>query len=131
MKNLHVLLFLVVTAGCAGRSAVSSAAGHHDHNVIGSDELSDPTVRSLTVLEAVRTVRPTYLTARGGSQSLLDPEAGKVHASIDGISIVSIDELKNILVTGVTEIRFLNEAAAMQRFGGAARQGPVILVKTM
>jgi len=133
MKKLQLLLFLAVAAGCAGRSTTgSSAIGHRDRDVIGRDELLDPTVRSLTVLEAVRAVRPTYLTSRArGGQSLQDPEAGKVHASIDGISVVALDELRKILVTGVIEIRFLNEAAAMQRFGGAARQGPVILVKTM
>jgi hypothetical protein len=30
----------------------------------------------------------------------------------------------------VVEIRFLTPSQAMQRFGGAAREGPVILVKT-
>jgi len=33
-------------------------------------------------------------------------------------------------VASVLDIRFLDAAAAMQRFGGAAREGPVILVRT-
>jgi hypothetical protein len=53
-----------------------------------------------------------------------------VHASIDGTKIVSIEELAGITVSTVSEIRFLNPAQAMQRFGGAAREGPVILVTT-
>lgn len=130
MKTLLVLMFAAAAAACGGRTAAGLATtAHHDRDVIGREELDDRAVRSLTVLEAVRTLRPTYLTSRG-KQSLTDAESGKVHASIDGISIVAVDDLKNILVTGVVEIRFLNEGAAMQRFGGAARQGPVIFVKT-
>jgi hypothetical protein len=33
-------------------------------------------------------------------------------------------------VNSVLEIQFLSVAAAMQKFGGAAREGPVILVRT-
>ena len=35
------------------------------------------------------------------------------------------------MASTVVEIRFLNPAAAMQKFGGSALEGPVILVKTM
>jgi len=45
--------------------------------------------------------------------------------------VVALDELRNILVSSVVDIQFLNSAAAMQRFGGAAHQGPVIVVRLM
>ena len=35
----------------------------------------------------------------------------------------------NVLAMNIREIRFLSVAAAMQKFGGAAREGPVILVQ--
>jgi hypothetical protein len=43
-----------------------------------------------------------------------------VHASINGVAVVPLDELRTMLLAGVVEIRFLSAAAAMQRFGGAA-----------
>lgn len=131
MKTLSVVLYLCVAAGCAARTSSSgSSAARPDRDLISRQELADPALRSLTVLEVVRSLRPTYLSSRG-KLSLQDSEAGKVHASIDGIGVVALEELKNVLVTGVIEIRFLNAGAAMQRFGGSAHQGPVILVRTM
>jgi hypothetical protein len=88
----------------------------------------------------VRSLRPQFLSVRGthtlqdtstARKGAVDPEAGKVHASIDGTKIVSVEELAGISANSVAEIRFLNPAQAMQRFGGAAREGPVILVTTM
>lgn len=135
-KSFRVLLLLAATGACAGRAPSSGAAGEtressvrRDPNVISMDELSDPALRGQSVLEVVRTLRPNFLVNRG-VQSRSNPESGRVHASINGVSVVSLDELRPMHVAGVVEIRFLSAAAAMQRFGGAAQQGPVILVRT-
>ena len=53
-----------------------------------------------------------------------------MHASIDTDRIVPITELRNIMAATVTEIRFLNTAQAMQKYGSQAMEGPVIYVKT-
>src|SRR4051812_30628850 len=108
--------------------------------VIGAEELNGPRVSNLTVLDAVRTLRPQFLTVRGqntapvkdaqGNQ-IIDEEAGKVHASIDGNRVIALNELNNIRAGTVFEVRYLNVAEAMQKFGGTAREGPVILVKTI
>jgi hypothetical protein len=107
--------------------------------VITREELADPSVAGRNVLEVVRSLRPQFLTVRGthtlqdtatARQGVVAQDAGKVHASIDGTKIVSIDELAGLSASSVVEIRFLTPAQAMQRFGGAAREGPVILVTT-
>ena len=142
---------LAATAACAGRTAPAAAGGEattsatttapsRNRDVITRDELSKPSVVNMTVLDAVRSLRPQFLTNRGmntipakkedGTQ-VVDGESGKVHASIDGNKIVPLEELSGIRAGNVVEIRLLSPAAAMQRFGGASRQGPVILVKTM
>jgi hypothetical protein len=137
MRLLGTCLALAACAACAsgnkGARAVSST-GQRDKNVITQEELADPAVSGRTVLEAVRALRPNFLTVRGThtlqATATADAEAGKVHASIDGTKIVSVEELAGINANTVVEIRFLNPAQAMQRFGGAAREGPVIVVKT-
>jgi hypothetical protein len=125
--------------GASPQAATSVASGRRDRNVITRDELADPSLSGRNVLEVVRLLRPQFLTVRGthtlqdtstARRGMVDPEAGKVHASIDGTKIVSIDELASIPASSVMEIRFLTPAQAMQRFGGAAREGPVILVTT-
>ena len=52
-------------------------------------------------------------------------------SSIDGSRIGPLDDLAKIRASTIKEIRYLNPVAAHQRFGGAAREGPVILVVSM
>jgi hypothetical protein len=143
------VLAILASSACAkpasipadGSSATQAAApASRNRDIITRDELTAPSVSGLTVLDAVRSLRPQFLTVRGlntvpakdaNGLQLTDQESGKVHASIDGNKIVPIEELSGIRAGTVAEVRFLSPAAAMQRFGGTARQGPVILVKTM
>lgn len=137
MRLLGTCLALAASAACAsGNTGARAESGtvRRDKNVITQEELADPAVSGRNVLEAVRSLRPQFLTVRGThtlqTTSAADPETGKVHASLDGTKIVSVEELAGINANTVVEIRFLNPSQAMQRFGGAAREGPVILVKT-
>jgi len=154
-KAAFGVLALLAGAACASHPATTatpsgasasqqSSAPARDRDVITQAELSAPSVANLTVLEAVRSLRPQFLTVRGmntvpakenndgiNGRVLTDQESGKVHASIDGNKIVALEELAGIRAGTVVEVRYLSPAAAMQRFGGNSRQGPVILVKTM
>ncbi len=114
-------------AGAAITLGLPSAA--RDPNLISEQELQDPSVRDLNVLEAVRRLRPNFLSDHG-AQSILDPESGKVHASFDGIAVIALDHLSSIYAGTVVDIRFLPAGAAMQKFGGRAHGGPVIVVRT-
>ena len=119
------------TAGsAAGVGAATPQAASRDRNLISQEELSAPDVRARSVLDYIRTARPHFLTQRG-KNSHSDAEAGKVHVSIDNGRILPVEELQNIHAGTVIEIRYLEPSAAMQKFGGAAREGPVILVRTI
>jgi hypothetical protein len=150
--NVFGVVGLLALGACASRpaavatgaEATQASAPTRNRDVITKEELTAPSVASLSVLDAVRSLRPHFLTVRGnntmpaksgtdpiGGTQLVDQESGKVHASIDGSKIVPVEELAGIRAGTVVEVRFLSPAAAMQRFGGTSRQGPVILVKTM
>jgi hypothetical protein len=125
--------------GASPQAATSVASSRRDRNVITREELADPSLSGRNVLEVVRLLRPQFLTVRGthtvqdtatARRGVVDQDAGKVHASIDGTRVVSVEELAGVTASTVVEIRFLTPSQAMQRFGGAAREGPVILVKT-
>lgn len=145
MATKTLVAVLVLATACASGGASSSTSGvdaavaeRRDRNVITSTELADPALNAGTVYEAIRSLRPNFLSNRGtqvipyeGHEGAVDSESGKVHASIDGHGIVSVDELKRMPANNVTEIRLLSPAAAMQKFGATAKQGPVILVTTM
>ncbi len=128
-------------AGCSHATPDPNrpAAPVRDRNIISLAELQEPANRDLNVLELVQRLRPFYLINRG-PQSAPDTimtmagtdmnQSGKVHASIDGISILSLNDLSGVYVRTITEIRYLSASAAMQRFGSRAYAGPVILVLT-
>jgi hypothetical protein len=105
--------------------------------VITAAELSKPELGAQSLLNVIRSLRPTYLVNRGlqsytcgktTSDCSAAPDEGTVHASVDNGRIVRLEELDAIHVTTVQEVRYMNPAAAMNKFGGAARSGPVILV---
>lgn len=148
-KSVGVLMLMAGSA-CASRpapapagtvaQASATATAGRNRDIITQDELSHPTISGLTVMDAVKSLRPHFLTVRGlqtvpakdnNGNQVTDQESGKVHASIDGNKIVALEELNGIRAGTVVEIRYLNAAAAMQKFGGQSRSGPVILVKTM
>lgn len=136
MKNLCACMLLAASAACAAKAPVSGASDDaqaptpRNRDLITQQDLAaDPTLRAQTVLEVVRALRPQFLNERG-TNTYSDPEAGKVHASIDNGRIVGLSELGSMHANEVTEIRYLNVAQAMQKFGIASRQGPVILVTT-
>ena len=146
---LGTCLVLAASAACSTGSSGTRAepaaspqeqtSVRRDRNVISREELADPANSGRNVLEVVRSLRPQFLTVRGthtlqdtatARRGVVDQDAGKVHASIDGSKIISVEELAGLTASSVVEIRFLTPSQAMQRFGGAAREGPVILVKT-
>ena len=151
------LCVLLAVAACTGRRTASGSSeelaprpqesARRQRDVITKEELSDPALRSASVLDVVKLLRPHFLNDRGSNSipysgaggsdgekargAVADPEAGKVHASVDGGKIGPLEELRSLHVNAIIEIRYLSAAAAMQKFGGAAREGPVILVRTM
>jgi hypothetical protein len=145
LKYFAGCVFIVAVGACAGKApdpatgaspAPQEAAGRN-RDVITAAELSKPELGALSLLSAIRSLRPTYLVNRGlqsyncpktTDDCSADPDAGTVHASVDNGRIVRLEELDAIHVTTVQEVRYLNAAAAMNKFGGAARSGPVILV---
>ncbi len=150
-KILSACVLMAAASACAkqgpppqspqpGGSAEQQAAPNRNRDLITHDELQAPGVVGLSVLDAVRSLRPQFLTVRGlntlpaknaNGVPLTDDESGKVHSSIDGNRVGPLDELSVISASTVKEIRYLNVAAAHHKFGSASREGPVILVVIM
>ena len=143
-RKLLVCLALSASAACASAKTGSSVAAdetprvNRDRNLITQAEIdANASLKASSALDMVKALRPQYFTDRG-TQTVMDknagtsqdPEAGSVHASINGGRIVSVNDLADLHGSEVLEVRFLNSAQAMQRFGTAARQGPIILVNT-
>lgn len=121
-------------SACARNSAEAppgNAAGtaSRTSDIITAAELSAASVSSGDALEAVRRLRPRFLTTRG-SGSIRVANAGQVHVSLDGGPLQTLSFLSRMRLSEIEEIRYLNASEAAQRFGTASGSGGVILVKS-
>lgn len=141
-RMLWACLLAGAASACSARPPVAGSTDERrtvparNRDLIVQDDLdADPSLRAQSVLEVVRALRPHFLADHGSNSlsasALSDADAGKVHVSIDNGRIVTVSELVAMHANQMLEIRYLSVAQAMQRFGTAARQGPVILVTTM
>ncbi|MEQ1689797.1 MAG: hypothetical protein ABMA00_00820 [Gemmatimonas sp.] len=134
MLNRRVLAgaLLVMAVGCTRRTNAADPTGTNTasrgSDVITAQELSDPSVNSGDALEAVRRLRPRFLTTRG-SGSIRIVGAGSVHISVNGGPLLNLSELSRMRSIEIAEIRYLNATDATQRFGTLAGSGAVLLVR--
>jgi hypothetical protein len=139
-KTLCACVLVLAASACAknpspGDAGAAAPATTRNRDVIARDELQAPGIVGLSVLDAVKSLRPQFLTVRTVSTGYVpgttDDEAGQVHSSLDGSKVGPLNDLATIRASTVKEIRYLNAAAAHEKFGQAAHQGPVIVVTTM
>lgn len=134
-KHLWALAALSALLACASGpdpepdAAPASARSGRTADVITMRELSDPSIGTSNLFEAVRRLRPRFLSSRGPS-SINNPAAGIVQVSVDGGPLSSTSVLRTILPNAVSEVRYLNSGEAAQRYGTTANGGGVILVKS-
>ena len=129
-RLLPLALIIVLASACAanpGSASATAAPGARNSNsdVISLEELSNPVLAGSTVLEAVRRLRPRFINERSAG---LHGASEVVMASYNGSELVPVAELSRMAVTEVTEIRYLNTAAAALRFGLAGSNGPVLVL---
>jgi hypothetical protein len=112
-------LLVGVLAGCGGGSGAGQSAPRGPSDRIITAELEN--VHELTAYEAVRRLRPRWLTTRTGSPPM-------VH--IDGnIQMGGVQSLQSLRAADIQEMSYMNAADATTRFGTNYVSG-LILVTT-
>ena len=115
--QMFVLGAVLLVTACATASQ-SSDSPRRQRNLITAEELQG--INEVSVVAAVRRLRPQWLRARRGSEPVVyvdDFRAGHIRA-LDRLSIPDIAEL-----------RYLSSSDATTRYGGG-HEGGVILVRT-
>jgi hypothetical protein len=106
------------------RETRRSRAGNS--NVLKAEEFDGSTAIDLMAL--VQEFRPTWLHSRGVS-SIRDQSAGQLRVYLNGVSAGDVNQLREIRVSDVKELRFLPAAQAHARYG-VGHEGGVIEVVT-
>ncbi len=114
--------FALVTGLAACASGGGSGGPRRDPNLITMEELTDHS--TLTALDAVRRLRPRWLTGRGaGTGGSNTPQL-----MLDGARMGDAAQgLRSISVADVQEMRYLSASDATMRFGTNFPGGAIIV----
>jgi hypothetical protein len=116
---------LLVLGGCASTGSSGGGGATSNPNLITRAQLDQVTTSDL--YDAVRRLRPNWLTARG--PSTLIGEQAQVAVYLDGARLGTATALRGINFDSVTQLEYLSPADATNRYG-TDHQGGVIIVRT-
>ena len=121
---MRVLAF-VLAISLAGCVHSTRAAEPHDSAVITRDDIER--TDAVTALDVVRRLRPQYLTSRGQSSLLLDPQTTPI-VFLDAQPLGAISQLDQVRAADLEEIHFYNGPQAVQKFGARYGGGVIQLI---
>ena len=101
-------------------------AGVRNSNTLTEEEFASST--ALDVYALVQEFRPNWLHTRG-PVSIMDPTAGDLRVYLNGVKTGDVSRLREMRVSEVRELRFLNAGEAQMRYG-LGNSGGVIEVWT-
>ena len=130
-RRIWMSAVLTATIACAGNPAPGDESGNPPErrrdNVITALELSAPEIVTQNLYDAVRRLRPNYLSSRGGGTPG-NPKAGRVQVSIDGSALGEVSNLTSYSPAAIREVRFITATDAAQKWGTITNGGAVIMV---
>lgn len=122
---------LALTSACASgpgsHTTPSQAASRPSADVITAADIARAGRADETAYDAVRRLRPSFLSYHGFSGS--PASAGQPLVTIDGGALSSAQTLGRVKANEVQEMRYLSAANAATRFGTSANSSPVIVVQ--
>ncbi len=125
-----------VPMAAAGLAALLGLTAHHgdllaqkrQRDLITRQEFQESSHKNSDLYQAIRSIRPHFLTAPRGVRSLGAAPPTPIVVYLDGTRQGEIDALKLILADRVEEVRYLEPAKAQDEFG-ASHSGGALLVK--
>lgn len=109
---------------CAGVHGVPAPTPSHDRSVLQEQDLR--TVERLSAFEALRRLRPAWLSTRGQA-ALVAPERESVRVYLDDMPLGDVWSLKRIPVRTVGSIRHLDAHDATLVFGVGHAEGAILV----
>jgi hypothetical protein len=122
MKTLVVAGLLFFLSGCGGGEGV----GRGGRDVLTAEELA--TVNETNLYDAIKKLRPMFLVSRGAT-SLRIGESTLPRVYLDGSPYGDPESLRNMPLTGIYEVRFIDSRDATILYGTGHTAG-IIMVKT-
>ena len=126
------VLLLALTAAAMPGTLHAQKPQRGDRNRLTKDDLAEAPSSVNTAFDAVRTMRPTWLSpsmGRMASSSASGAASGAVATEvvvyIDDIRQQSVDDLKTVKANIIVDIRFLDQNRAIQMRGPGPEMGAI------
>jgi hypothetical protein len=116
--RLAVLGLILLSAACAAGGGSGDGAPRRNSNLISLEEVT--AIGNVgSAYDAVRQLRPNWLTGRGGSGP---------RVFVNGVDMGGTDVLRNYRATTIREIRFTSPSDATIRYGTNSGGGVIDLI---
>ena len=127
-RTAAVLALIVVLTACASGGAGGGATtARRNPNRLSTEELNDPSISSLTLLDAIQRLRPNWLRQRGAVS--IAAAGDQLPQVMVNESRSSMDVLRSMRPTDVTDIEYMSGADATTLYGTGYVNG-LIKVRT-
>jgi hypothetical protein len=125
MRNAFLLpaAFALVVGACASGRTDTSSRSYSE--VITEEELLD--IGELSAYEAVRRLRPRWLSLRGPLTTMNPGARQGIRVYVDGGFRGGVDELKSLQASDVGSMRFLDAREATTRYGTDHADGAIVV----
>lgn len=123
LRTIAVMVAIIAGA-CSTGTRVENSSSTPSRDVLTREQIID--TQSRTALDAVRSLRPSWLRPRGSGTSMRPPP---IMVFIDNVrSGASIERLAAIDVESVEEIRWINARDATTRWGTGVAGGVIQVI---
>jgi len=104
--------------------ATTTRTGGGDRDVLTSEQLGELEGEGYTAYDAVRQLRPTWMRTRGRGTS---PREQSPMVYVNRVRVGSVEELRQIRVEEVQELRYLDPADATMKLGTNHTGGAIMV----
>ena len=127
MKVLQrfALILALATVGCASASSASAPSRpREDRNKITAEQIAK--INANNAYEAVRQLQPQWMEDRG--VVAINSAAPTAVVYIDGSRMGDLENLRSVASNNIFEIRYLDAAAASNRYGMGLQRGVIEVI---
>jgi hypothetical protein len=124
---VSTLLLALHVGACASGSAGGEPRTRRNPNVISAEELTAPSITSLTLMDAIQRLRPTWLRQRGATS--ISAGGDVLPRLMINESPSALDALTSLRPSDVSSVEFMSGADATTLYGTGYVNG-LIRVRT-
>ena len=120
--------FALVLAGCTVQQRPGGPPQKQLRDVLTRNEIMSSTATELDLYQAIRSLRPNFLSGRPGVRSPVSAASMPTAVFVDRVRQAGFESLRTLPASVVEEVRYLDPTASQNEFGPSV-SGGALLVK--